>query len=140
VVGTTLSKDDTQISNRKGRPNYDPVYKRQVALAACEPNISVAKLAQAHGLNPNMVFKWRREYRAGLLSTGSAGAMVLIPVASSLEVKAEGSMAPTVVANPGEPTRDASRIEIELNGARVRVTGMVDPIQLRLVLRCLMPV
>ncbi|WP_454693456.1 hypothetical protein [Achromobacter aegrifaciens] len=33
-----------------------------------------------------------------------------------------------------------SRIEIELNGARVRVHGKVDPIQLRQVLRCLMPV
>jgi transposase len=32
-----------------------------------------------------------------------------------------------------------SGIEIELNGTRVRVTGKVDPVQLRLVLRCLMP-
>jgi transposase len=32
-----------------------------------------------------------------------------------------------------------SGIEIELNGARVHVTGRVDPVQLRLVLRCLMP-
>jgi transposase len=44
---------------------------------------------------------------------------------------------------PVEPLREsvpaASGIEIELNGARVRVTGMVDPVQLRLVLRCLMP-
>ena len=34
----------------------------------------------------------------------------------------------------------ASCIEIELNGARVQVRGKVDPTQLRLVLRCLMPV
>ncbi|WP_256983260.1 transposase, partial [Caballeronia sordidicola] len=75
-----MSKDEMQISNRKGRPNYDPAYKRQVAIAACESNVSVAKLAQAHGLNPNMVFKWRREYRAGLLSNGGAEATVLLPV------------------------------------------------------------
>lgn len=42
-----------------------------------------------------------------------------------------------------EPVRvptSASSIEIEINGAHVRLTGMVDPVQLRLVLRCLMPV
>jgi transposase len=129
-----------QISNRKGRPNYDPAYKRQVAIAACEPNVSVAKLAQAHGLNPNMVFKWRREYRAGLLSNGGAEATVLLPVTLPTEVKAEASTAPAVAANPEGPARDAASIEIELNGARVRLTGRVDPVQLRLVLRCLMPV
>ena len=139
-MGTTLSKDEMQISNRKGRPNYDPAYKRQVAIAACESNVSVAKLAQAHGLNPNMVFKWRREYRAGLLSNGGAEATVLLPVTLPTEVKAEASKAPAVAANPEGPARDAASIEIELNGARVRLTGRVDPVQLRLVLRCLMPV
>jgi transposase len=48
-----------------------------------------------------------------------------------------------MAVQPVEPHRDSvpavSGIEIELNGARVRVTGMVDPMQLRLVLRCLMP-
>jgi transposase len=46
-----------QISNRKGRPNYDPAYKRQIVIAASESNVSVTKLAQARGLNPNMVSK-----------------------------------------------------------------------------------
>jgi len=127
-MGTTLSKDEMQISNRKGRPNYDPAYKRQVAIAACESNVSVAKLAQAHGLNPNMVFKWRREYRAGLLSNGGAEATVLLPVTLPTEVKAEASTAPAVAANPEGPARDAASIEIELNGARVRLTGRVDPV------------
>jgi len=54
-----------------GRPNYTSEYRWQVAVAACEPGISVAKLAQAHGLNPNMVFKWRRQLRAGLFDGGA---------------------------------------------------------------------
>lgn len=87
-----------------------------------------------------MVFKWRREYRAGLLSNGGAEATVLLPVTLPTEVKAEASTAPAVAANPEGPARDAASIEIELNGARVRLTGRVDPVQLRLVLRCLMPV
>lgn len=132
-----MSTESTRPSSRKGRPNYTLEYKRQVAMAACEPNISVAKLALAHGLNPNMVFKWRRQYRAGLLSKTEGEKAVLVPVGVSADPVAYGA-AKSPEAPPAE-TAAASSIEIELNGACVRVTGMVDPVQLRLVLRCLMP-
>ena len=130
-------------STRKGRPNYTPEYRRQVAVAASEPGISVAKLAQAHGLNPNMVFKWRRQLRAGLFDGVAHSTAVLLPVALP-DAPTDEKTAPTSLAlQPVEPHREsvqtASGIEIELNGARVRVTGMVDQVQLRLVLRCLMP-
>lgn len=136
-----MSTANLRLSNRKGRPNYALSYKRQVAIAACEPNISVAKLAQAHGLNPNMVFKWRRQYRAGQLSN-SGGETVLMPVTFSPVPAANIASLPASMPST-EPVRvptSASSIEIEINGARVRLTGMVDPVQLRLVLRCLMPV
>jgi transposase len=49
----------------------------------------------------------------------------------------------SLALQPVEPHREsvpaASGIEIELSGARVRVTGKVEPVQLRLVLHCLMP-
>lgn len=133
-----MSKEGTRVSNRLGRPNYPPEYKQQIAVASCEPGISVTRLAQAHGLSPNMVFKWRRQYRAGELGPTKAGSAVLIPVdmpalpAPPVPTSTAATQAPqTGAAAPG--------IEIELNGARVRVTGRVDPVQLRLVLRCLMP-
>lgn len=56
---------------RRGRPNYPIEFKRRLAVAACEPGVSVAKLALRYGLNTNMVFKWRREYRAGQFDTRS---------------------------------------------------------------------
>lgn len=92
----------------------------------------MAKLAQSHGLNPNMVFKWRRQLRAGLLGSVLRREVTeLLPISVVAEPGREVSVTTTV------PTPQA--IEIELNGARVRVVGMVDPTQLRLVLRCLMP-
>lgn len=119
---------------RKGCPNYPAAYKQQVAEASCEPNVSVAKLAQSHGLNANMVFKWRRQYRAGLLGGAKAGKAELVPIAVITEPTPAEAPMPTVPTQLPSPA-----IEIELNGARVRVVGMVDPLQLRLVLRCLMP-
>jgi len=103
----------------------------------------VAKLAQAHGLNPNMVFKWRRQLRAGLFEGVANSTAVLLPVALPDAPTGETAEPASLALQPVEPHREsvpaASGIEIELNGARVRVTGMVDPVQLRLVLRCLMP-
>jgi transposase len=102
----------------------------------------VTKLAQEYGLSPNMVFRWRRQLKAGLLGGAAHGAAALLPVmlhVAPTEEKAQpGSSTSKSVEPSGECASAPSSIEIELNGARVRVMGMVDPAQLRLVLRCLM--
>ncbi|WP_353056201.1 IS66 family insertion sequence element accessory protein TnpB [Janthinobacterium sp. JC611] len=64
-MGITGDADKTA-GNRKGRPNYPADFKRRLAIEACAPGISVSKLAQQHNINANMLFKWRRELRAGL--------------------------------------------------------------------------
>ncbi|MGF6439369.1 transposase [Paraburkholderia youngii] len=90
-----------------------------------------------------MVFKWRRQLRAGLFEGVAPSTAVLLPVALPDAPTGETAEPASLALEPVEPHREsvpaASGIEIELNGARVRVTGMVDPVQLRLVLRCLMP-
>lgn len=90
-----------------------------------------AKLAQAHGLNTNMVFKWRRRLRAGLVDGEGP---IVKPELLAVTMVSE----PTPSAAPAT-TSTSPAIEIEINGAHVRVIGMVDPMQLGLVLRCLMP-
>ena len=35
------------------RPNYTKEFKRRLAIEACEPDLSVAKLALRYGLNAN---------------------------------------------------------------------------------------
>jgi transposase len=71
-MGTIL---DTEVisGNRKGKPNYPADFKRRLAIAASDPGVSVSKLALEHQLNTNMVFKWRRELRAGLLDIEPQG-------------------------------------------------------------------
>ena len=66
-MGTVLDTDEVVASGRTGRPNYTTEFKRRLAVEACEPSTSVAKLALRYGLNANMLFKWRRQYRAGQL-------------------------------------------------------------------------
>ncbi len=53
-------------------------------MQACEPDVSVAKLALKHSINANMLFKWRRQYRAGQFGVAEkcsvAESVTLLPV------------------------------------------------------------
>ncbi|WP_338925278.1 transposase [Mycetohabitans endofungorum] len=57
---TVVTKSEAKPGSRKGRPNYNPEFRRRLAAAACEPGVSVAKLAQVNSINANMLFTWRR--------------------------------------------------------------------------------
>ncbi|AIO69798.1 IS66-like element accessory protein TnpA [Burkholderia oklahomensis] len=76
-MDTTVTELEAKPGNRKGRPNHDPEFRRPLAAAACEPGVSVAKLARENGINANMLFTWRRRYRAQLQAESTS----LIPVA-----------------------------------------------------------
>lgn len=130
-MGTTL--DSVSISGkRKGQPNYPKEFKRQVAVAACEPGISVAKLAMAHQLNVNMVFRWRRELRAREAEPAFASP-TLLPIV--LERPAMVPLSRTTVAATGTPTA----IEVVIGDACVRLSGSPDEALLRAVFRSLRP-
>jgi len=121
-------------TGRRGRPNYSIEFKRQLAVESCETETSVAKLALRHGLNANMLFKWRREYRAGKFEVQSNVCQTpevpqFLPVMTSAT--------PSTAKPAKRATDEAGYIEILLGNARVRVCGDVTASALRLVLDCL---
>ena len=131
-MGTTL---DTKVKpgNRKGKPNYSLEFKRRLAVAACEPGVSVSKLALAHQVNANMVFKWRRNLRAGLLEDAAPAPAALLPV-----VLAETLAGARSAAAPAR--RDAvpgGVIEIVIADAIVRLRGDVNAALLKTVIQSL---
>lgn len=117
-----------QSNNRKGRPNYPAEFKHRLATAACEPGVSVSKLAQQHGINANMLFKWRRDLHAGLLTTSGMQSAHLLPV-----------VVQRAQALPALPsvTSSARCIEIVIADAVVRVNAGTDAALLQLVLHSL---
>lgn len=135
-MGTTLTTTGIARATRKGCPNHPIDFKRQLAALACAPNVSVAKLALKHGVNANLLFKWRRQYRAGkfgaplteqaITATGSEAAPQLLPALTASEPRAVRSALATI-----------SEIEIALGHATVRVRGAVDARMLTTVLDCL---
>lgn len=115
---------EAEQKKRRRSTNYPLEFKRQVAQQACDESVSVAQLALQHGLNTNMVFRWRRQLRAGLLGTTTTQ---FLPVALTAERK--------------EPLRvgGAGTIEIQFGQATVCIRGTPDPATLALVLQGLRP-
>ncbi|MEV4783243.1 IS66-like element accessory protein TnpA [Burkholderia sp. LMU1-1-1.1] len=110
---------DTEVEsgNRRGRPNYSPEFKHRLAVAACEPGVSVSKLAQDHGINTNMLFKWRRDLRAGLLIGPATSETMLLPVVLKPSSPA---------AKPASGAARGGAIEITIADATVRVCAGAD--------------
>jgi transposase len=125
--------------SRKGCPNRAAEFKRELAAAACGPGISVAKLAFEHGVNANLLFKWRREYRAGKYGAPAAAHM---PTPHGTDVP--------IVTNSSEPTlrllpvqasiaeanvgAASAYIEVVFGHASVRIHGAPATVALRAVL------
>jgi transposase len=98
-------------SNRTPRRRHSGELKRQV-LAACDrPGASVAQVALAHGLNANLVHKWRR--------TTGRGAEVAAP-AGQREAFIALTMAPSAAPATTTPAADI-RIELRRDATAVNV-------------------
>ena len=144
MVGTKVTSVRGKVSSRKGRPNYPIDFKRRMAAAACAADVSVARLGQEHGINANLLFKWRRQYRAGHFGVVNTDQAILLPVTTPGLVHAgvaEEMSAPFPLNAPQAKSAGLavteSCIEIDIAGLTVRLRGEIDITQLRQVLRCL---
>lgn len=123
-----MATDTPKRTSRKGIPNHPIEFRRHLAKLACEPDISVARLAMEHGVNPNRVFKWRRALRAGEYDP-----VDLLPVTVEAPAQEIEQPAPAPVASAAP----AGAIEISVGNTRVRIEGSPHAATLLLVLRML---
>ena len=133
-MGTSSSPVVEAVSPRQALPttkrlHRSPELKRQMVEETLAPGASVARVAQAHGVNANLLFNWRRQYRQGLLKAGHHATHGLLAVRV-----AEPATQPTV-AETHRP--NSGTIQIGLPKRRLRITGAVDPETLRVVLEAL---
>ena len=132
-MGITLSQsEEKKPGTRTGRPNYPREFRERLAAAACEPGVSVSKLARENGINANMLFAWRRRY----LSEQQAQSAGLIPIVLVSDTPAQVA-APAPIEPRAQDTKrgtPAGTIEIRIGRAVVKVDGMVDADLLRIVL------
>jgi transposase len=105
--------------------------KRRIVEETLAEGASVAQIARAHGVNANLVFNWRRLYRAGQLC--GRGENKLLPV----RVTAEGTPRPVTPGDHSLTASSVGTIYIQLRDVQVCVEGSADPGLVRVVLECL---
>jgi len=114
-----ITNERIEVITSVERLSDDAAEKRQLVAATLEPEASVSAVAREAGIHPSQLFGWRRRMRAAA-PTGFA------PVQISGEAPSTGRL-----LGPGT-------IEIEFAaGARMRISGAVDPATLTAVLAAL---
>jgi len=108
------------------RRSFTAAQKNAIAEEALAPGASVSRVARAHDLNTNQVFKWMREYQ-GKRHSGPI-APTLIPVRLNHTDVAVMSTAAE------SPIMATGTIELHLPKGRVCLTGTVAPGAPRIVL------
>jgi len=93
-----------------------------------KPDVSVAQVGQAHGINANQIFHWRRQYREGWFGNEASQALIRVKVAGAKPAKrsAENLHAKQKQGKRAEAI-ESGTIEIDLGHARVRIAGAADP-------------
>lgn len=115
--------------------------KAQILAESFQPRAKVSEVARRHGMNRGLLWTWRHQAR----KRGMGGEQTFVPVRimeesaappaatavgpSAVSVSAAAAMPDGV--NAGSPT---GTIDIEMSGARVRISGAVDTAILRQVL------
>jgi transposase len=105
--------------------------RRQIVEEALVPGVSVSAVARAHGVNANLLFHWRKLYRAGLLAGREQDEVRLLPVRVQRERKCKKARHTKLAAE------EDGTLEVSMAKAQVRIVGKVNSEVLRVVLRCL---
>jgi transposase len=122
-----------------GRVHRTVAEKRRIVELTLAPGMSVARVAQAEGVNSHQVFQWRRAFRAGGLLDRCKKTAELLPV--MLTAEGAGQTLPShprvginAQPQPGQ-AEPGGAIHIELLGrAMIRVERGADASMLRAVL------
>ncbi len=117
----------------KNKRTYSEAFKRKVVELTHQPGASVAAIALEHGINANLVFKWRRTK----LDRKRAPQVTYQPLLLPVSVNAQEAHPAMPSLAPDKAVRDEGVIEVEIGGARVVLRGSVDPAKVRSVLMAL---
>ena len=129
------------ITGEARRRRWTAEEKAQILAESFQPGISVAEVARRYGMNRGLLWTWRHEARkrsavpdqsfvpVRIIEESTAGMM---PAAMNRDTNTE--VAASSRSEEGKVGSALGSIEIELEGGRVRVSGVVDAAALHQVL------
>jgi transposase len=120
---------DQDTPSKRRRRDHSSELKRELVRQCLLPGASVSSIAMAHGINANLVFKWRREHcaaEAADAGPAQASAPVLLPITLASATSSDTSMSPLPVSTSSTTRTNTGSIELDFAGARLRLRGTVD--------------
>jgi len=116
------------------RRRWSDEEKQAIVAEACWPGANISAVARRHGIEPSLLFRWRRTARNGGRVKANKPAFLPVTVTAISVDPDDSDHAPS--SKPHTVPYDAdSRIEIELgNGRRVHVGAEFDAGALKRVL------
>ena len=121
--------------NRTGRRTYALQYKLDIVKQCSEPEVSVAAIGLAHGINANLVRRSIvRHQRGGMDLTPKPRATLLPVTIEAATARLQTRADDPVDAATKRRRSEAASIEIELYGAHIYLRGGVDAQALKSVL------
>ena len=126
-----MSETGGAVVSRRARRDYTVAEKLCMVKATLEPGSSVARVAQANDVNPNLIFVWRKQHREGRLIDSGRSELRLLPVSVT------DTPAQTISRRTSEAPAQAGTLHVELPRGRVRIEG-ADAASLRVVLEMLL--
>lgn len=126
-----MSDAGEALVSRRARRDYSVAEKLRMVKATLEPRASVARVAQANGVNPNLIFVWRKQHREGRLVDSGRSELRLLPVSVT------DAPAQTTGKRCSDAPAQTGTLHVELPRGRVRIEG-ADAASLRVVLEMLL--
>lgn len=96
----------------KGCPDFSPEFKQQLVAVSWKSEISISKLVLENGINANLLFKWRQQWREGTPPLPSSERTQLLPVTLDADRGPEGAQYQlwgNVLARDAPPQRYCQR-------------------------------
>ena len=102
------------------RRRWSAEEKRALVAETLAPGVTVSGVAKRHGVNPGMLFSWRKQFRDALAGSGPEAPLGFAEVSLPASPPALPNALPVVACE--------GRVSVEFaSGARMTVSGPVDP-------------
>lgn len=137
-----MDRLDEVVTAAPKRPNFTPEFRQSIVEMTLRPGACVAQIAREHGLNDNMLFKWRRRYL-----DAQAKAVASVPALTGIAQRTDNAvMLPVDIIDAPAPRATeiqpggavaSCEVEIEVGKRRVRICGLSMDLAERFLRDCL---
>ncbi|HAI8688799.1 MULTISPECIES: IS66-like element accessory protein TnpA [Escherichia] len=131
---STVISEAPVVKKRPRRPNFPYEFKIALVEQSLQPGACVAQIARENGINDNLLFNWRHQYRKGGLLPSGKNMPALLPVTLTPE---PDNKIPAPAQEPEQinTPSDSLCYELVLPAGTLRLKGKLTPALLQTLIR-----